>query len=121
MDGLPLALEFTPGQRHEAPIAPALIGQAQGKVFVGDMAYDSEETRALLRAKKIRPVIPGNPTRKKKRRHDAETYKDRHHVENFFCDLKQNRRVATRYDKTIESYASFVYLACALMWCTAWI
>ena len=121
MDGLPLAFEFTPGQRHEAPVAPALIEHATGKVFLGDMAYDSAEIRALLKAKKIRPVIPSNPTRKKKRRHDAETYKERHHIENFFCDLKKSRRIATRYDKTVESYAAFVYVASALMWCSAWI
>ncbi len=32
-------------------------------------------------------------------------------VENFFCDLKQFRRIATRYDKTDTSYAAMIYIA----------
>jgi transposase len=32
--------------------------------------------------------------------HDAEKYKWRHLVENFFCDIKVFRRIATRYEKT---------------------
>ena len=39
----------------------------------------------------------------------------RHLVENVFCDLKQNRRVATRYDKTDTSFAAFIYLAATRM------
>jgi len=38
-------------------------------------------------------------------------YKWRHLVETFFCDLKQFRRIATRYEKTDESYAAMIHLA----------
>jgi transposase len=31
-------------------------------------------------------------------------------VENFFCDLKQFRGIATRYDKTDESFAAFIFI-----------
>jgi putative transposase len=119
--GLPLALEFTPGQRHEAPVAPALIAKTDGGVFIGDMAYDSKEIRDLLLARGITPIIPSNPTRKEKADYDKEKYKERHAIENFFANLKQSRRIATRYDKTIESYAGFTYIACALIWAHVWI
>ena len=38
-------------------------------------------------------------------------YKWRHLVENFFCNLKEFRRIATRYDKTDESFAAMILLA----------
>lgn len=42
-------------------------------------------------------------------------YRWRHLVENFFCSLKEFRRVATRYDKTDASYAGAVYLVGAYL------
>ena len=36
-------------------------------------------------------------------------------IENFFCDLKQFRRVATRYDKTDQSFSAMIYLAASFM------
>jgi transposase len=39
----------------------------------------------------------------------------RHLVENFFCDLKQFRRVATRYDKTDQSFTAMIHLAASFM------
>ena len=40
-------------------------------------------------------------------------YKWRHLIENFFCTLKQFRRIATRYEKTDESFAAMIYLTSA--------
>jgi transposase len=42
-------------------------------------------------------------------------YRWRHLVENFFCDLKQFRRVATRYNKTDLSFSAMIYLAASFM------
>lgn len=42
-------------------------------------------------------------------------YRWRHLVENFFCNLKQYRRIATRYDKTDESFAAMIHLAATVM------
>ena len=39
-----------------------------------------------------------------------------HLVERFFARLKQFRRVATRYDKLAERFASFISLAAAYIW-----
>jgi transposase len=36
-------------------------------------------------------------------------------VENFFCNLKQFRRIATRYDKTDESFAAMIHLASTIL------
>jgi transposase len=34
-------------------------------------------------------------------------------VSNFFCNLKQFRRIATRYDKTDQSFSAMICLAAA--------
>ena len=36
-------------------------------------------------------------------------------VENFFCKLKEFRRIATRYDKTDCSFKSMIYLASSMI------
>ena len=38
-------------------------------------------------------------------------YRTRHLVENYFCDIKQFRAVATRYNKLADSYCAMVNLA----------
>jgi len=43
--GRPLHLELTPGQKHEASVAEALLEHAQGAAFIADTGYDSERNR----------------------------------------------------------------------------
>jgi transposase len=47
---------------------------------------------------------------------DKQLYKRRNVVERCFNRLKQWRGIATRYDKTAESYQAAVTLASLLMW-----
>ena len=47
--------------------------------------------------------------------HDAEMYKWRHLVENFFCQLKAFRRIATRYEKTDACFAGLLNLVAACL------
>jgi transposase len=46
---------------------------------------------------------------------DAETYSWRHLIENFFCKLKEFKRIAMRSDKTDTSFAAMIYLCSALI------
>ena len=39
-------------------------------------------------------------------------------VENFFCRIKRNRRVATRYEKLAVTFLGFVHLAAIIDWIT---
>ena len=63
-------------------------------------------------------MIPPNPTRKHPHRYDAEAYKQRNLIERMFCRLKDFRRVATRYDKRLDTFLSAIVLAAALTWWT---
>ncbi len=47
---------------------------------------------------------------------DYRRYKDRNRVERMFGKLKQQRRIATRYDKTVLSFESFLNLAASRLW-----
>ena len=46
---------------------------------------------------------------------DREMYKWRHLIENFFCKLKEFKRIAMRSDKTDESFAAMIHLAAAVI------
>ena len=64
-------------------------------------------------------VIPPRRNRLSRRRYDRSAYRDRNRIERFFCRIKQFRRVATRYDKLVERYASIVALGASFVWLNA--
>ncbi len=53
------------------------------------------------------------PRRKQPRGIDRDVYKWRHLIKNFFCKLKQFKRVAMRSCKTGTSFAAMIYLSSA--------
>ena len=117
-NGLPLAVVLTPGQTHEARAFDALVeGLAPGtRCLIGDAGYDAGWIRQELLLRGVLPVIPPNPVRKEPAPLDRELYRLRNRVERLVNRLKQFRAVATRYDKTAESYLAFVHLAAARVW-----
>ncbi len=56
-------------------------------------------------------MIPPKADRKIDIPCDFAMYRWRHLIESFFCRPKQYRCVATRYDKTGQSFAAMIYLA----------
>lgn len=114
--GLPLAFEITEGQRHDTRPAGELFQRAESSCLLADKAYDSDAFRAALALRDCLPVIPCNASRARKIPHDKELYKARAEIECTFNLLKQARRFATRYEKTLRNYAAVVALGCALLW-----
>jgi transposase len=100
-----------PGHRGDAPVAAELIGDFEPELCLADAAYDSDAIRALLIARGGTPVIPNNPTRKRKHPFDRAAYRLRNVVERTFCRLKDWRRVATRYDKLARNFLAAVTIA----------
>jgi transposase len=47
--------------------------------------------------------------------YDKEMYRWRHLVENYFAKIKEIRSIATRYDKTAESFEANINLAAAVI------
>ena len=116
--GLPLALVLTPGEAHETRAFAALVEDltAGTRCLIGDAGYDADRVRQELLLRGVLPVIPPNPVRKEPAPLDRELYRLRNRVERLVNRLKQFRAVATRYDKTAESFLAFVHLAAARVW-----
>ena len=115
--GRPLAFTLTPGQRGDAPVAPLLLlALPAGRCCVADTAYDSDALRQMLLDQGTLPVIPNNPTRKRRHPFDPVAYRLRNLIERAFCRLKDWRRIATRYDKLAANYAAAVAIAIAVTW-----
>ena len=62
------------------------------------------------------PIIPPRSNRKVPEHPDYRRDRDRNRVERMSGKLKQQRRIAIRYDKTILSFKSFFNLAAASLW-----
>lgn len=114
--GLPLIFEVTEGQRHDIQPAKELIIKAASTCVLADKAYDSDELRRALIAHGCSAVIPCKASRAQRLVYDRELYKARSEVECTFSLLKQARRFATRYEKTLRNYAAVVALGCAMLW-----
>ena len=114
--GLPIAFEITEGQRHDIVPAKGLVGRVLSRCLLGDKAYDSRDFRTALDEQGCAQVIPSNRSRSERRPYDKELYKARSEIECTFNLLKQARRFATRYEKTLRNYAAVVALGCALLW-----
>ena len=86
------------------------------KALLADKGYDGDRFRENLLMRGILPIIPPRSNRKTPVHPDYRRYKDRNRVERMFGKLKQQRRIATRYDKTVLSFESFLNLAAARLW-----
>jgi len=104
-----------PGQRHDSVGVAPLIDGIEIAAPIGDKAFDNDWLRKELDDRGALAVIPPKRDRARPIFCDFEMYKWRHLIENFFCNLKQWRRIATRYDKTDQSFAAMINLTAAVM------
>jgi transposase len=115
VDGLGNPVEFflSPGNDHDSTHAIELLDRVmmEGSHVLGDRAYDTDVILKYLEERGAIAVIPSKSNRLIQRECDWWLYKERHLVECFFQKLKWFRRVATRYDKSDDSFLGFVYLA----------
>jgi len=114
--GCPVRFVLTAGQKGDAPQADALIEELPADVVMGDTAYDSDRLRKLIADKGAQAVIPNNPSRAKRYPLDKHLYAQRHLIECCFSKLKQFRRIATRYEKTVQNYRAMIAIAATIIW-----
>ncbi|MDJ0514652.1 MAG: IS5 family transposase [Methyloceanibacter sp.] len=114
--GRPRRLIVKPGHRGDAPVATELIAGFAPAVCLADAAYDSDALRSQLLARGCRPVIPNNPTRKRKHVFDRRAYRQRNVIERTFSRLKDWRRIATRYDKLATNFLAAITLAATIIY-----
>jgi transposase len=115
--GYPTGFLLTPGQACDLDGADELLPAIAAPIVIADKGYDADERvlDRLAQAGKT-AVIPPKANRKQPRAYDRELYKTRHRIENFFCQLKQFRAIATRYDKTARNFLAAIHLAATTLW-----
>ena len=104
-----------PGQAHDMKGVAPLIKGVSFDALLADKAFDADWLLQDLDERGATAVIPPKTNRKIQRNYDAEVYKWRHLVENYFAKITEFRGIATRYDKTDCSYAACWNLVAALL------
>jgi transposase len=103
-----------PGQRHATVgVAPLIEDIAFGRL-IADKAFDSNWIIADMNEPGAKIVISPRPKRKHPLDIDLEIYKWRHLIKNFFCKIKEFKRIAMRSDKTGQSSSAMIYVASAV-------
>jgi transposase len=87
-----------------------------GSYSIMAKGYDSDAIRAYVNQLGGVAVIAVSSTRSLKPAFDQHLYRERHRIENLFARLKVFRRLATRYEKLLSSFAAMVSLASILVW-----
>jgi transposase len=104
-----------PGHRYDTVGVPPLIEDLAFGGLIADMAFDSNTIIADLNERRAKVVIAQHPRRSSPLAIDADLYKWRHLIENFFGRLKDFKRIAMRADKTDKSFEAAIYLAAAVI------
>ena len=105
--------ELLPGHRFDTVGVPPLIDGVAFGALIADKAFDANTIIADLDACGAKVVISQHPRRSTPLAIDM--YKWRHLIENFFCKLKEFKRIALRADKTDHSFAAMIHLAAAVI------
>ncbi|MCV2449740.1 IS5 family transposase [Paracoccus sp. DMF] len=116
--GLPMRTVITPGQDSDYAGYDLVMADnlPQPAVLVADRGYDSNEIREDIESRNALPMIPMRKNRKVRKAVDMTIYTLRNIVERCFNRLKNSRRLATRYDKTADSFLGFIDIACIRLW-----
>lgn len=107
--------ELLPGNRYDTIGVAPLIKGIEFDALLGDKAFDANWIVEELDQRGSKVVISQRPKRLRPLDIDAEIYKWRHLIENFFCKLKEFKRIAMRACKTDQSFSAMIYLAAAVI------
>ena len=77
---------------------------------MADRAYDTDAIRRQIEDQGAVPNIPPKATRLWKTCFSPVLYRARNAIERMFCRLKDDRRIATRYDKLGANFLAAVYI-----------
>ena len=107
--------ELLPGHRFDTVGVAPLIDGIEFGALLADKAFDSNNIVSDLNQRGAKIVISQHPRRSTPLQIDTEIYKWRHLIENFFCKLKEFKRIAMRSDKTDQSFNAIIHLAAAVI------
>lgn len=99
------------GNRADISCANDLTASVSGCYIIEDKGYDSNNHRMYLSSNNNIPVIPGRKNRIELIEYDKDKFRLRSRIENFFAKLKENRRLALRFEKSDLSFLAFIAIA----------
>lgn len=115
--GLPLQLELSAGQVHDAPMAQLLLQDLpRGTSVLADKGYDADWIRDMIEDQNCTPVIPPKSNRTGEIAFSRRKCRKRNLVERCINKLKQFRHIATRYDRLASAYLAFAKIAAVRLW-----
>ena len=104
-------LLLTGGQTSDVKVSLDLVQGFKATKLIADKAYDADWLLYYLHSEDIEAVIPPKRSRLQQRTTDYQAYKQRNVIERTINKLKQYRKIATRYEKTAQSFAALCFLA----------
>ena len=104
-----------PGQRHDLQGVSVLLQDIDLQALLADKAFDATWLVERLQDANCQVVIAQKSNRRAPLSIDREMYKWRHLIENYFCKLKEFKRIALRSDKTDSSFAAVITLVSAVI------
>ncbi len=110
--------DITPGQTLDYLGFDLVMDNSlpEPSVLLADRGYDPDKVRKTMQARNVVPVIPMRKSRTLRVAIDRTLYRLRNLIERCFNKLKTARRVATRYDKTAESFLVFIDITSIRLW-----
>ena len=108
---------MTGAEQADVGQANALLAMAaNAQAVIADKGYDSDALVQQIEANSAEAIIPPRSNRRSPRDYDHHRYQARNLVERFFNQLKQFRRIATRYEKLAAHFAAMVTCRCIVLW-----
>ena len=96
---------------------PMLETMAPTHRLIADKAYDADRLRLWLHERGIEAVILGRASRNVAYPFNRIAYRRRNIIERMFSNLKNWKRIATRYDRLAVNYlAAITLVAFATQW-----
>jgi len=114
--GLPLRFIPSPVQEHDIKQAHNLVEGLSAQSVLADKAYDADRLIEAIHKSGAKVCISSKSNWVIQRDYDKDLYQERNQVERMFGKLKEFRRIATRYDKLINTFMGFVKLAAIYLW-----
>jgi transposase len=110
-----ITLSLSPGQAHDAPEGRELLKELgpmpEGLPLLMDRDYEGDETRQLLLALGMIPVVPPKSNRAAPWRYDRALYIKRREIERPFRRMKGYRRIFSRFETPDVLFLGFLSVA----------
>jgi transposase len=119
-NGMPIHLALMPGEAHDNRLCSVLLSALLPQtMLLADRGYDADWIRELASQQEAWANIPPKRNRKDPICFSPYLYRARNLIEWFNNNIKQCRRVATRYGKLAANYLAFIKLAAIGIWLRA--